>query len=50
MNDLRTYLRDRVARFKVPRDFVFLPGLPRNALGKVVKRELASTEPDQGRS
>jgi len=37
---LRTYLKERVARFKLPRDFVFLPRLPRNALGKVVKREL----------
>jgi fatty-acyl-CoA synthase len=37
---LRTYLKERVARFKIPRDFVFLPRLPRNALGKVLKREL----------
>ena len=37
---LRAYLKDRLARFKVPRDFVFLPHLPRNALGKVLKREL----------
>jgi fatty-acyl-CoA synthase len=37
---LRTYLKERVARFKVPRDFVFLPRLPRNALGKVLKKEL----------
>jgi fatty-acyl-CoA synthase len=42
---LREYLRDRIARFKVPRDFVFLPQLPRNALGKVVKRELVPAEP-----
>ena len=40
--ELRTYLKERLARFKVPRDFVFLPRLPRNALGKVVKRELIS--------
>jgi acyl-CoA synthetase (AMP-forming)/AMP-acid ligase II/NAD(P)-dependent dehydrogenase (short-subunit alcohol dehydrogenase family) len=39
-DELRAYLKDRLARFKVPRDFVFLPRLPRNALGKVVKREL----------
>jgi acyl-CoA synthetase (AMP-forming)/AMP-acid ligase II/NAD(P)-dependent dehydrogenase (short-subunit alcohol dehydrogenase family) len=40
---LRTYLKERVARFKLPRDFVFLPRLPRNALGKVLKRELISS-------
>jgi fatty-acyl-CoA synthase len=38
--ELRTYVKDRVARFKVPRDFVFVPDLPRNALGKVVKKTL----------
>jgi pyruvate-ferredoxin/flavodoxin oxidoreductase len=39
-DDLRTYLKDRVARFKVPRDFIFVSDLPRNALGKVVKSTL----------
>jgi fatty-acyl-CoA synthase len=42
---LRAYLKERVARFKLPRDFVFLPRLPRNALGKVVKRELIPSGP-----
>jgi fatty-acyl-CoA synthase len=37
---LRSYLKDRLARYKVPRDFVFVAALPRNALGKVLKREL----------
>jgi fatty-acyl-CoA synthase len=41
--DLRTFLKDRVARFKVPRDFVFVPQLPRNAIGKVLKRNLSRT-------
>jgi fatty-acyl-CoA synthase len=45
LNDeaLRTYLKDRVARFKVPREFVFLAELPLNAIGKVLKRKLNST-------
>ncbi len=38
--ELRTYLKERLARFKVPRRFVFVTHLPRNALGKVAKREL----------
>jgi acyl-CoA synthetase (AMP-forming)/AMP-acid ligase II/NAD(P)-dependent dehydrogenase (short-subunit alcohol dehydrogenase family) len=38
--DLRAYLKERIARFKAPRDFIFLPHLPRNAVGKVLKRAL----------
>jgi fatty-acyl-CoA synthase len=32
---LRTYLRGQLARFKVPRDILFVDSLPRTALGKV---------------
>ncbi len=39
--ELAGVVRDRVARFAVPREFRFVAGLPRNATGKVVKRELA---------
>lgn len=44
--ELRSYVRDRLARYKVPRDVVFVDVLPRNATGKVLKRELsrASTQ------
>lgn len=35
--------RSRLAGYKVPRRYVSLPALPRNAYGKVVKRELRST-------
>ncbi len=38
--DLRTWVRANLARYKVPREFVFLDELPRNATGKVVKRDL----------
>jgi fatty-acyl-CoA synthase len=39
-DDVRDHVRDNLARFKVPRDVVFLDVLPRNATGKVLKREL----------
>jgi fatty-acyl-CoA synthase len=37
---VQAYVRDRLARYKVPRDVVFVDVLPRNATGKVLKREL----------
>jgi fatty-acyl-CoA synthase len=37
---LKTYVRERLAGPKVPRDFVFIDALPRNPTGKVLKREL----------
>jgi fatty-acyl-CoA synthase len=37
---LKKYVKNHLARFKVPRDVVFLDELPRNATGKVLKREL----------
>jgi fatty-acyl-CoA synthase len=40
---LKVWCRDRLAGPKVPRDFVFLEALPRNAMGKVLKRELRAS-------
>jgi fatty-acyl-CoA synthase len=37
---VRAHVRDNLARFKVPRDVVFVDELPRNATGKIVKRAL----------
>jgi acyl-CoA synthetase (AMP-forming)/AMP-acid ligase II len=34
------HLRARLADYKVPKRVTFLPALPRNATGKVLKREL----------
>jgi acyl-CoA synthetase (AMP-forming)/AMP-acid ligase II len=39
-HELREYVRERLARFKVPREVVFVDELPRNATGKVLKRKL----------
>ncbi|HWL87835.1 MAG TPA: hypothetical protein VNO21_18655, partial [Polyangiaceae bacterium] len=42
---LKAWTRERLAGPKVPRDFVFLPSLPRNATGKVIKRDLRLWRP-----
>jgi len=39
-DELREHVKRNLARFKVPRDIVFVDQLPRNATGKVLKREL----------
>ncbi len=38
--EVKTYVAERLARFKVPRQVTFLQELPRNPTGKVVKRLL----------
>jgi fatty-acyl-CoA synthase len=38
--DVQAYVKQNLARYKVPRDVVFVEELPRNATGKVLKREL----------
>ncbi len=40
-SELREFLRERLARYKVPARFVVVPGLPRNAAGKVDRITLA---------
>jgi long-chain acyl-CoA synthetase len=37
---LLQFVRQRLADYKVPRHIVFLPALPRNATGKILKNEL----------
>jgi acyl-CoA synthetase (AMP-forming)/AMP-acid ligase II len=44
-DELKDYVKANLARYKVPREIVFLDELPRNATGKVLKRELAEREP-----
>jgi fatty-acyl-CoA synthase len=45
-DDIKTYVRDHLARYKVPREVVFLDELPRNPTGKVLKRELRDIQTD----
>jgi fatty-acyl-CoA synthase len=41
---IKDYVRDHLARYKVPREVVFMPELPRNPTGKILKRELRQIE------
>ena len=38
--EIRAFVKANLASFKAPRDVIFLPELPRNATGKILKREL----------
>jgi fatty-acyl-CoA synthase len=40
--EVQRYVKENLARFKVPREVVFVEELPRNATGKVLKRELSA--------
>jgi fatty-acyl-CoA synthase len=40
--EIRDYVKALLARYKVPRDVVFIDELPRNATGKVLRRDLPS--------
>ncbi len=43
-DQIKDYVRDNLARYKTPRDVVFVDELPRNPSGKVLKRELPQLE------
>jgi len=43
---IKGYVRDHLARYKVPREVVFLDELPRNPTGKILKRELREIDVD----
>jgi len=45
VDEVKSHVRSRLARYKVPRDVVFLRELPRNHTGKVLKRELKEMDP-----
>jgi fatty-acyl-CoA synthase len=42
--EIKDYIKANLARYKVPRDVVFVADLPRNAAGKLVRRELKGTD------
>jgi fatty-acyl-CoA synthase len=41
-DEVRAFVKTNLARYKVPRDVVFVESLPRNPSGKILKRQLAS--------
>jgi acyl-CoA synthetase (AMP-forming)/AMP-acid ligase II len=44
-SELQQHVRDNLARYKVPREIVFVSELPRNATGKILKRALIEPTP-----
>jgi fatty-acyl-CoA synthase len=44
--DVKDFVKTNLARYKVPREVLFLDELPRNPTGKVLKRELAEMGSD----
>jgi fatty-acyl-CoA synthase len=47
-DELKKHVKSNLAAFKVPREIWFLDELPRNATGKVLKRELKEIEKQPG--
>ncbi len=45
---VRAHVRANLARYKVPRDVVFIEQLPRNPSGKILKRQLAALDAADG--
>ena len=43
---VKHYVRDHLARYKVPREVILLEELPRNPTGKILKRELREMDVD----
>ncbi len=44
-DDLRSYCRERIAPYKVPREVFVIDALPKSGVGKVLKTELAKSLP-----
>lgn len=44
VDTLKSHVKDNLARYKVPREIVFLDELPRNSTGKVLKKDLKEHE------
>ena len=47
VEEIKLYVKDNLARYKVPRDVVFIDELPRNATGKLLRRVLTEMDVDR---
>jgi long-chain acyl-CoA synthetase len=45
--DLQEFCRTRLASFKRPEEIEFIEGLPKNPLGKILRKELHAREQEQ---
>jgi fatty-acyl-CoA synthase len=43
-DELQAYVKERLARHKVPREIAFVEALPRTSTGKLQRRRLAQAE------
>ncbi len=48
--DLKTFLKTRLAPFKVPKEFIITGDLPKSPTGKILKRELRKQHLEKGKS
>jgi acyl-CoA synthetase (AMP-forming)/AMP-acid ligase II len=48
--ELRSHIKANLASYKAPREIEFLDELPRNATGKILKRELQAREAQKTQS
>ena len=46
-DEVKKYVKENLAKYKVPRDVEFLDELPRNATGKVVKKDLVKDDDEE---
>ncbi len=46
VEEIKLYVKNNLARYKVPRDVVFVDELPRNATGKLLRRVLTEMDVD----
>ncbi|WP_280458139.1 acyl-CoA synthetase [Nocardia carnea] len=45
--EIKDYVKANLARYKVPREVIFLDELPRNATGKLLRKPLTELKPDR---
>ena len=44
---IREHVKSRIAPYKVPKDIEFVTELPRNPMGKILRRELRRVEEER---